>query len=202
MEELFERYKSAIDSSAKRRLVNEIIRQLSIHTVIEERFLYPLCREVILENREGCKLAEHGLKEHRELKELLDKLLSLDEHTEAFDSTVKEVMKDCLHHHKDEEGDIFPQLKKYASFERLITFGNDLAEAKKTAPTHPHPHAPDEPPFNTIVAPILHAVDKILDTGRAFPGDGYEATTHTDYNKNIDALMPPPPEHKISKPAL
>lgn len=163
--------------------------------------MYPLCREVIVENREGHKLSEHGLKEHREIKGILDKLLSMDENSEEFDKNVREVIKDTLHHHKDEERDIFPELKKHASFERLVNFGNDLEQAKKTAPTHPHPHAPDEPPFNTIIAPLLHAVDKVLDTSRAFPGDGYEAKTHTDYNKNIDALLPPRPEDKLGHPA-
>jgi len=155
IEELFETFQASSDPSCKRRLVNEIIRQLSIHTVIEERFLYPLCREVVVEGDKGKKLAEHGLKEHRELKVLLNELLSMDEHTEEFDNKVAEVIKDTLHHHKDEERDIFPQLRTHATHERLVQFAHSLAEAKKTSPTHPHPHAPDEPPLNTILAPFF-----------------------------------------------
>jgi len=190
VEALFDSYNAVSDPSYRRRIVNEIIRELSIHTVIEERYLYPLCREAIPEHNEGKKLAEHGLKEHRELKVLLDHLLYLDEHSPQFDITVQEVIKDCLHHHKDEERDIFPLLRTHVSHERLIRFGVDMDAAKRTAPTHPHPHAPDQPPVNTILAPLLHVMDKVLDTGRAFPGDGYEATTHTDLVKDVDALAP------------
>lgn len=53
IEELFFSFQNAVNVGTQRRILNEIIRLLSIHTVIEERHLYPLCKEVILENNEG-----------------------------------------------------------------------------------------------------------------------------------------------------
>jgi len=195
VEELFDRFESAIDYDAKRRLVNEMIRLLSIHTVIEERFLYPLCKEVILEGGEGEKLSEHGLKEHRKMKLTLEDLLSLDEKTDAFNEQVAHLIKETKHHHGDEEDEIFPLLRKYTSKERLIEFAAQLDSAKLIAPTHPHPGAPDRPPFNTLVTPILSVADKILDQTRLFPGDGVETSIHNPEQK-IDELLPTKPSDK------
>jgi len=178
IEEVFDTYAHTIDTSTKRRLVNEMIRLLSMHTVIEERFLYPLCKEVILEDGQGEKLSEHGIKEHRKMKLTLERLLSLDENTETFDEEVKHLIKETKHHHGDEEEDIFPLLRKYASKECLIEFASQLDSAKSIAPTHPHPGAPDRPPFNTLVTPILAVADKIMDQTRLFPGDGIETSIH------------------------
>jgi len=135
-----------------------MIRELSMHTVIEERFLYPLCKEVILEDGQGEKLSEHGIKEHRKMKLTLESLLSSDETTEAFDEAVKHLIKETKHHHGDEEEEIFPLLRKHASKERLVDFASQLDHAK------------------TIVTPFLAAADKVMDQTRLFPGDGMEAS--------------------------
>jgi len=175
IESLFVTFENTVDPSVKRRLVNEMIRLLSIHTVIEEENLYPLCKEVLV-NGQGEKLSEHGLKEHHEMKVTLEKLLSLEESSVEFDIAVHHLIKKTKHHHGDEEKDIFPLLRMYASEEQLMQFGVNLEKSKQTAPTHPHPQAPDQPPFNKIVAPILHVADKIMDQTRLFPGDGEEAS--------------------------
>jgi len=196
IEELFDRFNQAYDPTAKRRLVNEMIRLLSMHTVIEERFLYPLCKEVILEDGQGEKLSEHGIKEHHKMKVTLDELLSLDENTAAFNEKVAHLIKETKHHHGDEEGEIFPLLRKSTTKERLIHFASQLDSAKAIAPTHPHPSAPDRPPFNTLVTPILSVADKIMDQTRLFPGDGVETSIHKPGEK-LDDLLPPNPSDKL-----
>lgn len=53
IEDLFNKYQETTEPAQRRRLVNEMIRELSMHTVIEEQYLYPLCQQVILEDHEG-----------------------------------------------------------------------------------------------------------------------------------------------------
>jgi hypothetical protein len=55
--------------------------------------------------------------------------------------------------------------------ERLAEMGEALAEAKKVAPTRPHPRMPDEPPGNLLGAPAAALVDKALDAGRKLMRD-------------------------------
>jgi hypothetical protein len=39
--------------------------------------------------------------------------------------------------------------------------------AKKVAPTHPHPHAPNSPPGNLAVGPVLALVDRVRDAAQS-----------------------------------
>jgi len=45
---------------------------------------------------------------------------------------------------------------------RLQELGEQLEQAKKIAPTRPHPRSPDEPPGNLAVAPAAGLADKAL----------------------------------------
>jgi hypothetical protein len=39
--------------------------------------------------------------------------------------------------------------------------------AKATAPTHPHPKAPNQPPGNILLGPIAAIIDRARDAARA-----------------------------------
>src|SRR5947209_7357066 len=41
-----------------------------------------------------------------------------------------------------------------------------MEKAKKVAPTHPHPRAPDTPPGNLVAGAAAGAIDKAQDTGK------------------------------------
>jgi hypothetical protein len=43
-----------------------------------------------------------------------------------------------------------------------------MQEAKKAAPTRPHPRAPDEPPGNLISGPVAAVIDRGRDLMRDF----------------------------------
>ena len=45
----------------------------------------------------------------------------------------------------------------------LEELGQELDKAKQTAPTRPHPHAPDEPPALTMAAPVAAIYDRLRD---------------------------------------
>jgi hypothetical protein len=45
-----------------------------------------------------------------------------------------------------------------------------MANLKKTAPTHPHPRSPDEPPGNIIAGAGAALMDRALDAGRKLVG--------------------------------
>jgi hypothetical protein len=63
----------------------------------------------------------------------------------------------------DEEQNLFPQLSRSAGKEELDQLGEKVRTAKKTAPTRPHPAAPDTPPANKLLAPGAGMVDRIRD---------------------------------------
>jgi hypothetical protein len=81
---------------------------------------------------------------------------------------VDRVIAEVSAHVSDEEENLFPALGDVCSPEQLHDLGDKVRRAKKTAPTRPHPSAPDTPPANKLLAPGAGLVDRARDfvTGR------------------------------------
>jgi hypothetical protein len=69
---------------------------------------------------------------------------------------------------RDEEDNLFVSLRQACTAEVLQDLGEKVRRAKKTAPTRPHPGAPDTPPANKVLGPGVGLVDRVRDaiTGR------------------------------------
>lgn len=93
----------------------------------------------------------------------------LDPTDPRFDELLSKLMSEIRHHIADEESDLFPRLRQACSEAELVELGEKIVRAKETAPTRPHPAAPDRPPMNKILAPGAGLVDRMRDaiTGRA-----------------------------------
>jgi hypothetical protein len=52
------------------------------------------------------------------------------------------------------------------SVEELNRLGDQLAQRKETAPTRPHPFAPDQAPLNAILNTPVAVLDRVITTGR------------------------------------
>ncbi len=159
---LFDSYEGlgADASDRKRELVDEMIRELSVHAAVEEQVLYPFIRDQV---PDGAQLADDGLEEHQGAKELLAQLEDMDAADSDFDATVGRLISDVRHHVEEEEGDFFPKLQQAASEEQLFDLGRRLAEAKSSAPTRPHPHAPSSRAGHLVADPAASVVDRARD---------------------------------------
>lgn len=118
----------------KRRIVDDLIHELSVHAAIEEELLYPFIRDEV---PGGDKLADEGLHEHQQVKELLVDLEGLEPHDARFDQKVASLIKDVRHHVEEEENQLFPRLRETVGDEQIVELGLRLETAKKTAPTRP-----------------------------------------------------------------
>ena len=72
-------------------------------------------------------------------------------------------MENVRHHVEEEQSDFFPKVRRELSRTELADLGQALADAKKSAPTHPHPRSPDVPPANAVVGAIAGVVDRVGD---------------------------------------
>ena len=165
VDDLFKRFERAGDGAAKqkRKLVDEMIAELSRHASIEEQILYPWAREYILGADDEVLEA---LEEHHVVKWLLWELEDLDPGDERFDAKVTVMMENVRHHVKEEESELFSDLRDVATRAELLELGEELLAAKKRAPTRPHPRGGDTPPGNIITAPIASALDHARDVGK------------------------------------
>ncbi|MCU1430399.1 MAG: hypothetical protein JWL83_4399 [Actinomycetia bacterium] len=165
VEQLFKKYEALGERAAKskRTTVDKIVRELSVHAAIEEQFLYPVARE---RAEKLADMAMESLEEHLLVKLELSMLERMSPEDPRFDAKVTVLTELVRHHVKEEEKDLFPALRQALTRNELRELGEMMQAAKKSAPTHPHPGAPDEPPLNLAAGPAFAFVDRALDAGR------------------------------------
>jgi hemerythrin superfamily protein len=160
VDDLFKRFDQAGDRAykTKRRLVDQMIRELSVHAAIEEEVFYPAVRERMHQSEDDVL---ESLEEHHLVKVTLAELDGMDPTDERFDAKVTVMMENVRHHAKEEEeGELFPKVRKAFTPSELREMGRRLEQAKRRAPTRAHPHAPDEPPANVIAGAVSALVDR------------------------------------------
>jgi hemerythrin superfamily protein len=106
VEALFSEFEKA--SSNKQSILNQIIKELSIHATVEENLVYPLCEDI-------DKIAEdtaEAYEEHHVVKMMLAELADIPAEKEVVAAKVRVLCELVKHHVKEEERDLLPQLKK------------------------------------------------------------------------------------------
>jgi hemerythrin superfamily protein len=125
---LFKQYEKIKDNdeSKKADLIDQICTALSVHAQIEEEIFYPAARNALEED--GEDILDEAEVEHGSIKSLVEQLEIMSPDDELCDATVK-VLKEYVEHHvREEEGEMFPKLRKTDL--DLDALGEELAERK------------------------------------------------------------------------
>ena len=178
VEQLFKQFDKLTERAQKsmKKIVNKIIRELAIHSAVEEMLFYPAVRTAGLkaDTRAGeaaSDLVLESLEEHHIVKWTLSELEKMDPEDERYCAKVEVLIESVRHHIEEEEGDLFPKARKLLGQEMLDELGKRMEKAKKLAPTRPHPRAPDEPPGNMVAGLMASMMDKGKDMLRGLlPG--------------------------------
>lgn len=120
---LFTRFEDASDRDEKVEIAGEICRKLTIHALCEEELLYPAAHETLDDD-----LVYEAEVEHQCAKDLIARIEDADPDDGNFDAMVKVLCEYVRHHVKEEEGEMFPQLKR--SDVDLAALGVALAERR------------------------------------------------------------------------
>ncbi|HEX7114445.1 MAG TPA: hemerythrin domain-containing protein [Steroidobacter sp.] len=127
VEALFDQFEKA-EEEERSSLAERICQLLTVHAQIEEEILYPAAREALEEEGEDVDLVAEAKVEHTTAKELIGKIEAMSGEEEEFPATVKVLGEYVKHHVKEEEGELFPKLRKTEL--DLKEMGNRLAERK------------------------------------------------------------------------
>lgn len=149
---------------AKAKLVKDVVAALSKHAVIEEAILYPAAR-TRLEGSDDLVL--EALEEHHIVKWTLSELDGMEPTEERFNAKFTVLVEIVRHHVREEEKTLFPAIRKAFTKIELERMGEELADAKASAPSRPHPRSPDEPPLNAIASAIVRPLDALRDVGES-----------------------------------
>ena len=159
VEQMFRQIESLPEGDARIELVAGVVRELSVHAAVEEQVLYPAMRKAL---PDGETLVQEAIEEHQRVKETLVAVERADTPDERDPQLVK-LIGDVRHHVEEEEHELFPKLRASVTSAEIKEMGSKLASAKKMAPTHPHPNAPNTPPGNLVGGVAAAVIDKARD---------------------------------------
>jgi len=122
---LFQKYQKAKGQEAKRRIADQAMEQLEIHTKLEEEIFYPAAKPEI----EDSELISEALSEHTTVKGLIEELRSMESEDENFDEKWNELVENVQHHVQEEESELLPEVED--SNLDLAECGEEMAERKE-----------------------------------------------------------------------
>lgn len=148
------------DPMMRRDLADTAISELVRHAVAEEMYVYPAMRKHL---PDGDKAVEHDVEEHQELEQAMKDLEGLEVTGPDFDRTLRRLETMLADHIQDEESEQFPELRQRIPHDELVEMASKVQNAKKLAPTRPHPGAPNSELFHKLAGPGVGLVDRLKD---------------------------------------
>ena len=106
--------------------IQQVKSSLELHTNIEEKLLYPKAEK----EKQASELISDAYKEHQEVKDLLKELKD-DAEPDELIKYCEQIQIGVEHHVKEEEGELFPLLRKLWDKETLQDLGEKMQEMKE-----------------------------------------------------------------------
>lgn len=136
VKKLFKRFEDLKDeksSSKKAEIVKQICLELTIHSKAEEDIFYPAARKAIKDD----DLMDEADVEHAGAKELISQLRTMSPDESHYDARVTVLREYIKHHIREEEGKIFPLIKKSKLDRQLLgeeitIYKDELSKKKKS----------------------------------------------------------------------
>lgn len=106
VEGLFEEFENSRTKIQRRKLLEKIITELSLHATAEEKHVYPAYMQ------EDEDMTQEAIEEHHVVKMVLKELSSFDGSEENIKAKVKVLSEMVQHHVEEEESEMFPEMRK------------------------------------------------------------------------------------------
>ena len=116
---------------AKEELFEQIADALAVHATIEEKHFYPATKNARTE-----ELLQEAVEEHLAVKRIIADLLEMSPDDPQFDAKITVLKENVEHHVEEEEGELFPKVRKLLNKNELEDLGvvmEDMAEELKAS---------------------------------------------------------------------
>lgn len=122
VDHLIEEIEDCDDPEEKEMLFAELADKVAAHAMIEEKMFYPS----VMIDQTHEQLIE-ATEEHLAVKRLLADMMALDVEDEHFDAKLTVLKENLRHHaHDEEEGELFPKVRRMYSEDELAALGNEM----------------------------------------------------------------------------
>jgi hemerythrin superfamily protein len=128
VEALFERYRT----NPSPALIEEICTELTVHTAVEEKVVYPVLASSV---DGGKQMRSHAEDEHGEVKQEMLKLEKLGYDSPEADACMQKIMQGVTEHVSEEEGEVLPAMRSQLSEDRMMSIGEEAMAAKEALMT-------------------------------------------------------------------
>lgn len=118
-------FKKSRSESKQAELAEQICAALEVHAEIEEEIFYPAARDALRKNGD---LIDEAEVEHTSLKDLIAKIKGGSPGDPIWKAEVKVLGEYVTHHVKEEEGEMFPKVRKTRL--DLQAIGEQMAQRK------------------------------------------------------------------------
>src|SRR5687767_425922 len=108
VQEMFDQFEKTRSGDRKKSLAEKICQELTVHAQIEEEIFYPAAREALREE----DLIDEATVEHQSAKDLIAQIEGSSAGSELFDAKVKVLGEYIKHHVKEEQNEMFAQIRK------------------------------------------------------------------------------------------
>lgn len=131
---LFEEVEALGDRATTQRknLFQEIDKELTLHSKIEETLFYPEFKKRAEDSEERDEVLE-AYEEHGVVKVMIGELEDLDPKDEKYKPKLNVLKELVMHHVKEEEGELFPMAREIFEPDELKNIGERIVEAKEKA---------------------------------------------------------------------
>ncbi len=106
---LFDEFEKTDESEKQRQIAEEAIKELKIHTVLEEELFYPAVRNAIQDDE---NIMNEAQEEHHVAKMLIAELEKMSGGDDQYQAKFMVLAESVRHHIKEEEGDMLPEARK------------------------------------------------------------------------------------------
>ena len=130
------------------------------HEVAEEEIVRPLTKSSF---EGGPQVAQERSAEESEAEKLLKQMEKEEVGSAEWVRLFGALRSGVLEHAEKEETLEFPRLRSNVEASELESKGKLFESAKKLAPTHPHPGAPNTAAANVALGPVAALIDRARD---------------------------------------
>ena len=151
VDELIGQIEDSDDPAEKAELFGELADKLAAHATMEEKLFYP---SVMAKQTEDLLI--ESTEEHLSVKRILADMLTLDVEDAHFDAKLTVLKEQVRHHARDEEeGELFPKVRKILSKDELGALGSEcLAMFETVLASQPRDQVPAETREAAALQPI------------------------------------------------
>jgi hemerythrin superfamily protein len=131
LQDLFDKYRKTktIAQNGRRKVFDEIRRELTVHSHLETELFYPELKNSSASDVDALIQAAENA--HRQLESLLAEIEALSGNEKQFDAKVIELIDLITQHIQREEEEIFDQIRRSLSEQRLEELGLEMEDRRR-----------------------------------------------------------------------